>query len=309
MNLKARVMKKLNRNKLGSILSLLMIAMVSCTESDNTYEIEAFEKPVFEVNASETSIDFGNSITFTDNSTMVHEREWSFLGGSPASSNDPSVIVTYGSGGTYEATLTVKHIDNQEYSETFTIEVAGPTIETFSFYTESASVSFGNQVIPQNNNAYTNLGSTTNEAFEGEQSMYFDFDNIDTWGTQGTLLADGGTVDISTYATGTYNVALKTTCQKRMLIRLHGLSLDTDNPNQEERAIITLDPALDSYGLKRDGAWYVLEIPVADFLSANENIDLTRITHAFVFRSDETVLGADDWDWYLDHFFLSKEIE
>lgn len=294
-------------------ISLLLLALVpilglGCMEVDDTYEVIEFEKPVFDGSASVTSIDYGSSVTFTDNSTLVNERQWSFIGGNPASSSDPSVVVTYGSGGVYEAELTVTHIDNQRYTQKFVISVDGPAIQTFSLYTESASVSFGNQVVPQNNNAYTNLGSTTSESFEGDESMYFAFDKADTWGTQASLLADGGVVDISEYADGLYNVALKTTCQKRVLIRMHGLSLNPDNSSQEERAILTLDPTEETYGLKRDGAWYVLQIPIQDFIDANENLDLTRITHLFVLRSDEDpVLAVDDWDWYLDHFYLSRE--
>jgi hypothetical protein len=169
-------------------------------------------------------------------------------------------------------------------------------------YTEREGISFGNKVIPQNNNAYSQLGATTDESYEGTESLYFDFDNIDSWGAMGTLLADGGSADISAYANGTYHVALKTTCDKIMLLRLQ-------SGGSAQKAIITLDPSEEPYGLKRDGEWHLLEIPIQDFISANADLDLADISELLVFRSGETDVKADDdWDWYLDDLYLSVDV-
>lgn len=58
--------------------------------------------------AARQQICVGESVQFTDVSyNTVSERSWTFVGGEPASSSDPSPTVTYTEPGTYSASLTV----------------------------------------------------------------------------------------------------------------------------------------------------------------------------------------------------------
>lgn len=65
----------------------------------------------------------GQSISFTDNSYhTVTSREWSFPGGTPATSTDKNVTVTYNQAGTYSVSLTVYN-ENGSLTDTWEHEV------------------------------------------------------------------------------------------------------------------------------------------------------------------------------------------
>jgi len=279
-----------------------IMLLIGCEEE--TDPVKLFEAPVFGAFVTNTEISYGESVTFTDTSTLVFSRQWSFPGGSPASSSDSVVSVIYASGGEYEAILSVQHIDNQVREKRFHINVAGPTVQTYGFYSEAPNVTFGHALALEGNNAYT-ISTVTTEKFEGEKSIEFKFSGEDTWGVQGSLRPSGNIkLDISEYAGGTYNVAIKTSCDKSMLLRLH------TNNGTEERAILELDPEAETYGIKRDGEWHQVSIPMEDFVAANSNIDLTAVTHLLVLRSGTPdVTGTDDWDWYIDNFYLELQLE
>lgn len=293
--------KKLTIYRIMTLL-IAVTSVVACEENESTNQL--FEKPVFGAMSTSTDILYEQNITFTDTSTQVYARQWSFPGANPASSTDSVVTVSYPSGGDYEATLVVTHIDNQQYQKKFFVSVEGPTVQTFGFYSEAPNVSFGQALTFEPNNGF-NISTTTTDKFEGEKSIEFKFKKEDTWGVQGSLKpAEVDKVDISEYAGGTYKVAIKTSCDLPMLIRLH------TNNGAEQRAIIKLDPVEETYGLKRDGEWHQLEIPMQDFIDANDQIDLTAVTHLLVLRSDTPdVKSTEDWDWYIDNFYLELRIE
>lgn len=286
------------------LLALISFAVFGFACSEDEGSVVLFEAPVFGGISTSTSILYGESITFTDTSTLIFSRQWSFPGGNPASSADSIVSVIYPSGGDYEATLTVRHIDNQINEKKFFISVEGPTVQTFGFYSEAPNVSFGHALALEPNNGFS-IAATESEKFEGAKSIEFQFTKEDTWGVQGSLRPlDVGTIDISEYAEGTYKVAMKTSCDLLMLIRLH------TNNGEEQRAIIELDPVAETYGLKRDGEWHQLEIPMQDFVAANDQIDLTAVSHILVLRSGTPDVKSDeDWDWYVDNFYLEIQVE
>ena len=175
--------------------------------------------------------------------------------------------------------------------------------ERFGIYTERA-VTGGIPSAIEQNNAFL-ISPTSTDVFEGAQSMEFKFDAQDTWGVMGAFRPSDGAggfvnVDISEYATGFYNISLKTTCPFKMNLRLQGGGTN---------GFVQLDDAVRKYGLLRDGAWHTLKIPIADFKTdAGATPDYSQISHLLVLRSAEpAVTPTEDWDWYVDDMYLTKE--
>lgn len=291
-----------NTTKYTAFFFLLFAILIFACEEDQD-SAQLFEPPVFGAMSTATAIQFGQDIIFTDTSTKVFLRQWSFPGGNPAASTDSVVTVSYPSGGDYEASLVVTHVDNQVFEKKFVVNVEGPKVQTFGFYSEAPNVSFGHALAFEGNNGF-DISAVTTEKFEGERSIEFKFKKEDTWGVQGSLRPSGvNSIDISAYAEGTYKLAIKTSSQLPMLLRLHS------NNGTEQRAILELDPVAETYGLKRDGQWHQLEIPMQDFIASNDQLDLTAVTHILVLRSGTAdVKSTDDWDWYIDNFFLELQI-
>ena len=278
----------------------IILFLSSCIEEEKNWDTVLYEQGIFGASSGNTSIQAGESITFTDLSTKVYTREWIFVGGNPASSTDSVVTVMYSKGGSYTASLSVNYVDNQIRDTTFNVEVEGAILATYGIFTEDPNVTPGTDTRLEPNNAYT-ITTTTESPFEGEKAVHFAFNHTDTWGVMGTIKPYESSVDWSAFANGTYNVAIKTSCTKTMLIRLQSGEGGT------QKAIITLDPETNSYGLERDGNWHFLSIPMADFLTNNPELDLTDITSLLVFRSSGAVVSAsENWDFYVDHFYLEE---
>ena len=278
-----------------SILFSLTLLLFSCEE--DVANVELFEPGTLDATSTNTSIVAGETVTFTDNSTKVYERTWTFTGGTPETSSDPEVTVTYERGGTFTAQLQVKYVDNQIERKDFVVEVEGVVLANFGIYTEDGAITPGSGITLQENNAYI-IETIATDPYEGGEALRFQFDAQDTWGVMGSIKPEGGSVDITEFADGYYNVALKTNCAKTMLIRLQGGGAN---------GIVTLDPAGEPYGFKRDGSWHLLSIPIADFLENNPELDLSNISDLLVLRSGESsVASTEDWDFYVDNFYLSK---
>ncbi len=186
------------------------------------------------------------------------------------------------------------------------INISAPgvvVVEKYGIYTEgSVTTGFPSKI--ELNNAFL-VSPITTGTFEGSESLFFEFNSQDTWGVMAALRpADAGgnfvTADISEYATGFYNITLKTTCLGKMNIRLQGGGIN---------GFVQLDDAVKTYGFQRDGAWHTLKIPIADFKTAtNEVPNYAQISHFMVLRSAEAAVTAtEEWDWYVDNVYLSKE--
>ncbi|MDR1652787.1 MAG: M4 family metallopeptidase [Prevotellaceae bacterium] len=71
--------------------------------------------PVADFLADKTSIDIGETVNFTDNSTNDPARwKWTFEGGAPAASVTQNPTVRYDTAGTYSVTLTVTNADGSD---------------------------------------------------------------------------------------------------------------------------------------------------------------------------------------------------
>ncbi|WP_010664725.1 carbohydrate-binding protein [Marinilabilia salmonicolor] len=119
-----------------------MIFLSGCSESelDKDWDVKLFEPGTIDATASSTSISYGESITFTDMSTKVYDRSWTFETGDPATSTDSVVSVTFPIGGSHKAILSVTHIDNTIQTKEFTIEVEGPAISQWPFGDEPIAI-------------------------------------------------------------------------------------------------------------------------------------------------------------------------
>lgn len=110
-----------------------LVVLPGCSEDEKDWDVQLFEKGIVDATASSLAINYGESVTFTDNSTKVYTREWSFEGADISSSTESTVTVTYPMGGSFTATLSVTHVDNTVQTKEFTVEVEGPAISQWPF--------------------------------------------------------------------------------------------------------------------------------------------------------------------------------
>lgn len=111
----------------------MVILLFSCTNDDGYFKGEIVKSdlaPVVSFTASETSVLFGSSVTFTDNSTGSPSLwTWNMPGATPNYSNAANPTVVYESAGVYDVTLTVRneHGADAIIRENY-IEVTAPPI-------------------------------------------------------------------------------------------------------------------------------------------------------------------------------------
>jgi len=92
----------------------LVVTFTSCEEWDEGYaidkEVDEALLPQASFTASETSIEPGDSVSFTDTSSnSPYLYTWTFEGGTPSSSNAASPTVVYPGGGEYKVSLKVRN--------------------------------------------------------------------------------------------------------------------------------------------------------------------------------------------------------
>ncbi|MFB9056758.1 carbohydrate-binding protein [Mariniflexile ostreae] len=169
-----------------------------------------------------------------------------------------------------------------------------PPVQKFGIYTENTDLIGSVNVQLEVNNQFA-INTITDNPYEGSKALSFTIDGTADW-AMASIIPDSP-IDISSYAT--YNVALKSTSNGTILIRLQS--------GGGQKAILTFDAASEPYGFKRDGNWHFLSIPIADFVAKNPAINLNAITELLVFRSSpDDVRNANNYNFYLDNFYLSK---
>ncbi|SFZ95039.1 Carbohydrate binding module (family 6) [Flaviramulus basaltis] len=168
-----------------------------------------------------------------------------------------------------------------------------PPVEKFGIYTENTDLVGSTPIQLQVNNQFA-INTITDDPYEGTKALSFTIDGSADW-AMASIIPDTP-VDISSYVN--YNVALKSTSNGTILIRLQGGG---------QRGIISLDAASEPYGFKRDGNWHLISIPLTDFLADNPALNLSSITDLMVLRSSpDDVRNANNYDFYLDNFYLSR---
>ncbi len=92
------------------------------------------------------SVQTGTTVTYTNTSTGADHIAWAFEGGSPASSNENVVAVTYNAVGTYTTTLTAYNADesaSDEFTLTVTVTASEEDAVTADFTTNPEATSLG----------------------------------------------------------------------------------------------------------------------------------------------------------------------
>ncbi|MEA5128107.1 MAG: hypothetical protein VB074_07990 [Proteiniphilum sp.] len=289
-------------------LSIIVISF-SC-DDDKASSVTLYEAGVVDAEATGTNIGFGETVTYTDLSTKVHTRKWTFQGGFPATSTDPVVTVTYPVGGDYSTVLDIVFIDNQKGQFVFDVHVEkdpGTVIPEYDFgttygiYTESEDITPGvSSVVAVSMNHFP--GERTSQAFEGVQAYSFKPTGESNWAMGGLQVGNNGEVDFSPFIDGYYNFGIRSECQADMLIRIRC----KDGGN----AVFTFTAEGEEYGFARDGRWHLVSIPVAEIVARDSKLNLARINDFLLFRSaDDDVRNYDNYEFSVDHIFLSEKVE
>ena len=204
------------------IIGLCIGFTLSC--EDDVREVTLFDPVSINATASATSIQSGESIIFTDSSTKVSSIEWTFPGGTPETSTESVVDVTFSNTSfdavfTSEVVLSVKHIDNTVSKQTFSIDVApidalppaipfGGTAVPVPGIVEAENYDEGGQGVAYNDVEEENLAETANGR------TYRDDDGVDVEVSEDGSLINIGYTNVDEYAnytvevtqTGVYNI-------------------------------------------------------------------------------------------------------
>ena len=104
------------------ILSLLTVCGLFSLAACQPEDAETVEKD-FDFGASATTVNVGETVTFTDYSINVQSRTWTFPDGEPATSSEPVADVVFTAEGTKDVTLTVTYSDGTEDKGNISITV------------------------------------------------------------------------------------------------------------------------------------------------------------------------------------------
>lgn len=296
---------KLNHiEQLKYLLFVLFAVLFSCEE--DVREVYLYKKGTIEATATNTSIKAGETVTYTDSSTKIRAIKWTFQGGSPGVSIEPNVEVKYNKGGSFTTTLEITHVDNTIQKKTFTVEVEAPATppiiipaDALKIYSENPDFT---KTAPVLNWVSSNQFVIKEVATDGYEGAFRNFSLPATapateakWAM--AILQFVNFTDISSY---TYiNMAVRTSSTGKIRFRMK----DASNTGYVE-----FDATSNLYGLKRDGSWNMVKIPIADYKKQNPLLDLTKIKDILVLRSvdPEDVRALNNYTFDIDHIYLSK---
>jgi len=290
--------------KLKYFLLVLFVSLFSC--EDDVREVYLYKKGELKAESTNTSVKAGETITYTDSSTKVRAVKWTFQGGSPGSSIEPNVEVKYAKGGTFTTTLEITFVDNTTQKKTFTVEVEAPATppivipaDALKIYSENPDFT---KTAPVLNWVSSNQFVIKEVAADGYEGAYRNFSLPAAppaaeakWAM--AILSFVNFTDISSYTH--INMAVRTTSTGKIRFRMK----DASNTGYVE-----FDATSNLYGLKRDGSWNMVKIPIADYKKQNPSLDLTKIKDILVLRSvdPEDVRALNNYIFDIDHIYLSK---
>lgn len=297
----------IKRNHIFKVQYLILVfaaGLFSC--EDDVREVYLYKKGELSATSTNTSVKAGETITYTDASTKVRAVKWTFQGGSPGASIEPNVEVKYAKGGSFTTTLEITFVDNTVQKETFAVEVEAPAIppivipaDALKIYSENPDFT---KTAPVLNWVSSNQFVIKEVAADGYEGAYRNFSLPATppaaeakWAM--AILQFANFTDISSY---TYlNLAVRTTSTGKIRFRMK----DASNTGYVE-----FDATSNLYGLKRDGSWNMVKIPIADYKKQNAALDLTKIKDILVLRSvdPEDVRALNNYIFDIDHIYLSK---
>ena len=155
------------------LMLILLIGAFSCDE--DTFEVTLYDKGTAGATASATSVESGGTVNFNVATTKEYTLEWTFPGGTPATSTNANVDVIFNNPSfsevlNSEVVLVVKYIDNTTETIKFNIEVASPdsvpdgipfsgTPISLPGTIEIENYDLGGQGVGYNDNEEENLGA------------------------------------------------------------------------------------------------------------------------------------------------------
>jgi PKD repeat protein len=135
----------------------------------------------FDPSVSSTLAEAGQSITFTDNSSGVESRSWSFPGGDPATSTEQSVDVSYAAGGTYTASVEVTFVDGSTQTKDFEItiqqQVSGTELFDQGFWGFEDNTALASWTLWNSSGNEDISKSIANEGYQSDKSIQLTFNN------------------------------------------------------------------------------------------------------------------------------------
>jgi Secretion system C-terminal sorting domain len=168
--------------------------------------------------------------------------------------------------------------------------------QTFAVYTEDPAIGTGTTITGWVSNNAPGFGSVAEIAtnnFEGSSHRFLDYVGAASEWYMST--ATGTTADLTSYSTGYYNIAIKTSSQSSFWLRLKG----GGNSARVTSAVLA------NYGFVADGNWHFLSFPVSEFVSYGATpFNIAAVTEFFVLRSDLNVTGTEN-DFEVDNIYFS----
>ncbi|MFK8162930.1 MAG: hypothetical protein AB8H12_10755 [Lewinella sp.] len=120
-------------NYLGKLLILCLAATALFTacepEDDDFFDFRPVD---FFINADTRLINAGETITYQDSSSNATSREWTFEGGSPATSSDAMPTVTYDVAGDYLTFVTTNFQDGTKQTRRLAVTVVPQIVADFT---------------------------------------------------------------------------------------------------------------------------------------------------------------------------------
>jgi len=155
---------------------------------------EAASAPVANFTESATSINVGETVTFTDQSTNSPTSwSWSFSGGTPSSSTSQNPVITYNTAGTYNVTLTATNAAGSNTKTKTALITVTQNVPVANFTESATSINVGETV------------TFTDQSTNSPTSWSWSFSG----GTPSSSTSQNPTITYNT--AGTYNVSLTAT--------------------------------------------------------------------------------------------------
>jgi PKD repeat protein len=127
-----RIMKLLKGNSIMFLIIFVIgfVATISCTK-DN-FKPQEETKELMATASSEITVAYGEAVKFIDLSLGVTNRQWTFPGGDPATSNEPEIEVIFLEEGDVSPTLEIEYFDGTTETKTFSVKVYPVLVADFT---------------------------------------------------------------------------------------------------------------------------------------------------------------------------------
>jgi len=183
------------------LIAFALLLFTGCEPEDEDFN--DFRTPTFLVFADKLTVEAGKSIAFRDESVGATSWDWTFDGGTPASSGEQMPTITYNDEGTYLANLITTFNDGSTQRRRLELNIQPRILPDFSIESR--------QNITETPIPFTNLtagvGAIPDVLGENDTLVFYEW--TFEGGTPATSTASNPVVTYS--STGTFDVTLKVT--------------------------------------------------------------------------------------------------